>query len=79
MVISEIKKKRSTAVPGAVKIPEPAPAPKQGQKYGIRGRLQTKVEPKIEPKKTVAKKPVKETVHKFYRPPPKVNFIFFYF
>ncbi|XP_053401553.1 protein TALPID3-like isoform X2 [Mercenaria mercenaria] len=80
MVISEMKKKGASSVPGAVKIPEPAPAPKQSSKFGIRGRLQQpKMEPKVEPKKTVGKRPGmggKENVHKFYRPPPKRKSVF---
>ncbi|XP_052275900.1 TALPID3 protein-like isoform X2 [Dreissena polymorpha] len=79
VVISEIHKKASSNVPGAVKIPEPAPAPKAGPKYGIRGRLQqAQTEVKVEPKKSAPTKRVgaagsgKESVHqRLSRPPVK--------
>lgn len=79
MVISEIKKKGTTTVPGAVKIPEPEPAPKPAGRFGYRGRTQqSKVEQKPDVKKSSAAAGKrtgaggKENVqHKFYRPPPK--------
>ncbi|XP_052767112.1 protein TALPID3-like isoform X2 [Mya arenaria] len=59
VVISEIKKKSSNIVPGAVKMPDPVPVHKSGTRYGLRrGLAQPKEEPKPETKKpTAAKKP----------------------
>ena len=53
MVLAEMKKQKETTVPGAVKVPAPAPT-KPGPKYGLRGRL---AEPKVEPKKPTVKRP----------------------
>ena len=53
LVLAEMKKQKETTVPGAVKVPTPAPA-KPVPKYGLRGRL---AEPKVEPKKPAVKRP----------------------
>ena len=54
-MLSALKKNIETVVPGAIKVPEPAPAQKPGPRYGLRRGLQ---EPKVEPKKVAAvKKP----------------------
>ena len=74
MVIAALKKKQQTLVPGAAKMPEPAPAKPAGR-YGIRSRLQDqKREPKVEPKKQPPKKPVTSAVS---RPQFKVSRQFF--
>ena len=52
MILADMKKQKDTAVPGAVKIPAPAPV-KPAPKYGLRGRL---AEPKPEPKKPAVKR-----------------------
>lgn len=53
LVLAEMRKQKETTVPGAVKIPAPAPT-KPVPKYGLRGRL---AEPKAEPKKPTVKRP----------------------
>ena len=67
-----MKKQKETSVPGAVKIPAPAPA-KPAPKYGLRGRL---AEPKPEPKKPAVKRPGvpgKENLPQRPRPAAKVS------